>query len=162
MIFNTTSAGKPEQTKTATPSLSQQTISPDSGKTLSGVTINPITAALLTSLDPDFKAENIAEGVDMFGLIGTLAGAKAVVGQVTPAWNQLIITGLPFKPQHIMIVSTSSSYIKYGLDNYYSAGGTSSSAFIVTLGEGEITVVRNTTASSLQFSGTYYYAVWVD
>lgn len=69
---------KPEQTKTATPSLSQQTISPDSGKVLSGVTVEPITSTLLTSLDPDFKAENIAEGVDMFGVAGTHAGGAAV------------------------------------------------------------------------------------
>lgn len=65
---------KPEQTKTATPSLSQQTISPDSGYALSGVTVEPITSDLLTSLDSDFKAENIAEGVDMFGVAGTHAG----------------------------------------------------------------------------------------
>lgn len=63
---------KPEQTKTATPSLSQQTISPDSGKVLSGVTVEPITSTLLTSLDADFKAENIAKGVNMFGVIGTM------------------------------------------------------------------------------------------
>ena len=67
---------KPEQTKTATPSLSQQTISSDSGYTLSGVTVEPITSDLLTSLDSDFKAENIAEGVNMFGVAGTHAGAS--------------------------------------------------------------------------------------
>lgn len=69
---------KPEQTKTATPSLSQQTISPDSGKVLSGVTVEPITSTLLTSLDSDFKAENIAEGVNMFGVAGTHAGGAAM------------------------------------------------------------------------------------
>ena len=67
---------KPEQTKTATPSLSQQIISPDSGYALSGVTVEPITSDLLTSLDSDFKAENIAEGVDMFGVVGTHVGAS--------------------------------------------------------------------------------------
>ena len=67
---------KPEQTKTATPSLSQQTISPDSGYTLSGVTVEPITSTLLTSLDADFKAENIAEGVDMFGVVGSMSGGS--------------------------------------------------------------------------------------
>ena len=65
---------KPEQTKTATPSLSQQTIGPDSGYALSGVTVEPITSDLLTSLDSDFKAENIAEGVDMFGVVGSMPG----------------------------------------------------------------------------------------
>lgn len=69
---------KPEQTKIATPSLSQQTISPDSGKVLSGVTLEPITSTLLTSLDSDFKAENIAEGVDMFGLVGTMQAGPSV------------------------------------------------------------------------------------
>ena len=67
---------KPEQTKTATPSMSQQTISPDSGYALSGVTVEPITSDLLTSLDSDFKAENIVEGVNMFGVVGTHAGAS--------------------------------------------------------------------------------------
>ena len=52
-ITGTLPAAKPEQTKTATPSLSQQTISPDSGKVLSGVTVEPITSTLLTSLDSD-------------------------------------------------------------------------------------------------------------
>ena len=67
---------KPEQTKTATPSLSQQTIGPDSGYALSGVTVEPITSDLLTSLDADFKAENIAEGVDMFGVVGSMSGGS--------------------------------------------------------------------------------------
>ena len=78
--INALPAAKPEQTKTATPSLSQQTISPDSGKVLSGVTVEPITSTLLTSLDPDFKAENIAEGVNMFGLVGTMAAASVEYG----------------------------------------------------------------------------------
>ena len=79
---------KPEQTKTATPSLEQQTISPDSGKTLSGVTVEPITSSLLTSLDSDFKAENIAEGVDMFGVSGIYAGGSSELGELgTPTVN---------------------------------------------------------------------------
>lgn len=78
--INALPVAKPEQTKTATPSLSQQTISPDSGKVLSGVTVEPITSTLLTSLDSDFKAENIAEGVNMFGLVGTMAEASVEFG----------------------------------------------------------------------------------
>lgn len=81
---------KPEQTKTATPSLSQQTISPDSGKVLIGVTVEPITSTLLTSLDPDFKAENIAEGVNMFGVEGNHAGGAAVetcTVNITFSWD---------------------------------------------------------------------------
>lgn len=108
---------KPEQTKTATPSLSQQTISPDSGKTLSGVTVEPITSTLLTSLDSDFKAENIAEGVDMFGLIGTLAasaGMQVAKGNVDieAALNdddgviifEGAVTGLTFAPTFVLLL----------------------------------------------------------
>ena len=106
MIFNTTSAGKPEQTKTATPSLSQQTISPDSGMVLSGVIINPITAALLTSLDADFTAANIAENVNVFGLIGSLkSGTPAAYGTITGSGTTTqTISGLPFRPTQIYLV----------------------------------------------------------
>lgn len=76
---------KPEQTKTATPSLEQQTISPDSGNVLSGVTVEPITSTLLTSLDSDFKESNIPSGINMFGLDGTLTFATVHTGSGTPA-----------------------------------------------------------------------------
>lgn len=62
------------QTKSATPSLSAQTISPDSGKVLSSVSVAAITKELLASLDADFVAENIKKDVDLFGLIGALEG----------------------------------------------------------------------------------------
>ena len=109
MIFNTTSAGKPEQTKTATPSLSQQTISPDSGMVLSGVIINPITAALLTSLDPDFKEANIAEGVNMFGRIGThKSGTPVAYGNINGTNSDtLSITGLDFAPTRFYAIATT-------------------------------------------------------
>lgn len=63
------------QSKTATPSLSSQTITPDSGYDgLSSVTVNPITSSLLASLDADFAAENIKKDVNMFGVVGTYEG----------------------------------------------------------------------------------------
>lgn len=136
MIFNTTNAGKPEQTKTATPSLSQQTISPDSGKVLSGVVINPITAALLTSLDADFTAANIAENVNVFGLIGSLkSGTPVAYGRISGSGsNTLSITGLDFAPTRFYVISTGgndthmagySFVIKNGNSAAYTlAGGT--------------------------------------
>lgn len=60
----------PEQTKTAIPSLEQQIINPDTGKMLSEVVIEPITSTLLTTLDEDFNAKNIIQGVEIFGLVG--------------------------------------------------------------------------------------------
>lgn len=83
--INALPVAKPEQTKTATPSTSQQTINPDSGKTLSSVTVEPITSTLLTSLDADFKSANIPSGINMFGLDGTLTFATVHTGSGTPA-----------------------------------------------------------------------------
>ena len=53
---------KPEQAKSATPSLSAQTITPDSGKVLSSVSVSAITKELLAQLDGDFVASNILQG----------------------------------------------------------------------------------------------------
>ena len=64
------------QSKTATPSLSSQSITPDSGYDgLSSVTVNPITGTLLGNLDADFVAENIKKDVNMFGVVGTYEGS---------------------------------------------------------------------------------------
>lgn len=85
---------KPTQVKTATPSLSSQSITPDSGYDLSRVDISAITSQLLASLDADFVAENIKKDVDLFGLIGSLEGGggggdilghKSVAGSFTLA-----------------------------------------------------------------------------
>lgn len=62
------------QSKTATPSTDEQTIVADDGYDgLRSVNIDAITGTLLQSLDADFITENIKEGVDLFGIIGTLA-----------------------------------------------------------------------------------------
>lgn len=54
------------------------------------VIINPITSTLLNQLDSDFVAENIKNGVDLFGLLGTLeagggtiSGRKFISGEIT-------------------------------------------------------------------------------
>lgn len=123
---------KPEQTKTATPSLSQQTIVPDSGKVLSGVTINPITAALLTSLDPDFKPENIAKDANLFGLVGTHAGGSQVaygtiVGDNT---STLSISGLPFAPKRVMVtIITTQRWARQVISAYVIKNGNAFHAY---------------------------------
>ena len=63
---------KPEQTKSTSPSTDQITINPDSGYTLSSVTVEPITGTLLSSLNTDFRADNIRKDIDLFGITGTL------------------------------------------------------------------------------------------
>lgn len=54
---------KPEQSKTVTPTAAGLTVSPDSGKVLSSVIING---------DSDLTANNIRNGVNIFGVTGTL------------------------------------------------------------------------------------------
>ena len=113
---------KPEQTKTATPSLSQQTIVPDSGKVLSGVTINPITAALLTSLDPDFKPENIAKDANLFGLVGTHEGGSQIkMGTIygpgvdgDNTSNTITISGIGFRPSGFILFRDSAHWLYHG------------------------------------------------
>ena len=59
---------KPEQSKTVSPALAQQMVTPDAGKTLSGVTVEAVTKELLAALDESFKAENIKNGASVPGL----------------------------------------------------------------------------------------------
>ena len=89
---------KTAQTKTIIPSASTQRITPDSGCELTEVTVNPVTSALITNLDSDFKASNIRAGINILGLVGTLnpeggsfdpsPWADVEVGQITPASAQ--------------------------------------------------------------------------
>lgn len=60
------------QEKSVVPSKTAQTVTPDSGKLLSKVSVAAITSTLLANLDSNFKATNIRENVNMFGLVGTL------------------------------------------------------------------------------------------
>ena len=75
---------KPEQAKSATPSLSAQTITPDSGKALSSVSVSAITKELLAQLDGDFVASNILQGVNLFGLAGATMGALGQSSNAPP------------------------------------------------------------------------------
>lgn len=70
--------------------------------------------------DPDFKATNILEGVNIFGLQGTLQRgkkfAKGVISPSIPSRDTIVIAGLDFTPG-ILIYSSddSSGKHKYGV-----------------------------------------------
>lgn len=96
-ITGTMTGGKPEQTKTVTPKASAQTVTPDSGYTLSSVTVNAVPTQTKTATpsaasqdvtpdsgkflskvtvsgDSNLVAGNIKSGVSIFGVAGTYEG----------------------------------------------------------------------------------------
>lgn len=99
------------QEKTVSPSTSTQTVTPDWGYDgLSQVTVVG---------DENLTAENIAMGVDIFGVTGTYAGGKVAVGTFQPTdkvagANKLIasISGLGFTPSYILITARSTANVK--------------------------------------------------
>lgn len=98
------------ETKTATPSASEQSITPSSGKFLSEVTI---------AGDANLKASNIKKGVGIFGITGSYTGdGKMVVSGTftSPSdgnikTNPVKITGLGGKPSEVVcyIISLNGS-----------------------------------------------------
>lgn len=74
-VAGTHAGQKPEQSKTVTPTAAGLTVSPDSGKVLSSVTVNG---------DADLVAANVRSGVNIFGVTGTL------VEGITPSGTKQI------------------------------------------------------------------------
>lgn len=98
---------KPEQAKTVTPSLEEQNITPDEGHAISGVTVGAVDAELLASLDTDFKAENIAEGVNMFGVTGVFEGGGLKFDVVTASSLPAVVV----ENQIVVLTSTTPTNI---------------------------------------------------
>ena len=69
---------KPDQTKTATPTTTQQIIEPDTGYELASVTVEAVD----NTIDANIVAENIKKDITILGVTGTLSGDYS--GTITP------------------------------------------------------------------------------
>ena len=89
-VGNTFAVGtKPTQTKTATPTTSQQLIEPDSGYELSSVTVNAVTS----SIDANIQSSNIKDGVNMLGVACNVVEYNPTRNEtVTPSTTQQTIS----------------------------------------------------------------------
>ena len=93
-------AAVPTEAKTATPSTSEQSITPSSGKFLSEVTVTG---------DANLIADNIKEGVSIFGVAGAFAGGSEIkTGTFTPtnaalSSNPITVSGLGGMPKIVFI-----------------------------------------------------------
>ena len=126
---------KDEQAKTATPTTSAQDITPDAGKALSKVTVNPITAAIVGNLDASSFAASIVAAIEGKGVTvpdGTLLdGMAALVEAIqggsgnietitfTPADTGNLLfdfdtNGIPFA-----VVCVRNSFVSGETDTYY-------------------------------------------
>lgn len=126
------------QAKTATPSLSQQVISPDYGKDgLSSVTVNAITASLLQSLDSDFVAANIKKGVDLFGRVGTYEGTGGSGGGSSGGGGSFSFEAKTETWQHNSYVTISVDIDEEGnIAARHSAGGGTANNLVICYPQG--------------------------
>lgn len=69
-VQGTLEPDKPDQTKTCTPTTTQQTITPDTGYELASVTVDGVTSAV----DNNIQAGNIKSGVSILGVTGNYSG----------------------------------------------------------------------------------------
>lgn len=77
-------ADKPDQTKTVTPTIEEQVITPDTGYELASVTVEAVTS----SIDSNIVAENIKKDVNILGVTGTYEGSAGAIDSAE--YNELV------------------------------------------------------------------------
>ena len=158
------------QSKTVSPTTSNQTITPDSGYDgLSKVIINAVTS----SIDPDIQASNIKKGVEILGVTGTYEAPIPVTQSktISPTTSQQIITpddgydglfqvtvnAMPTGAISAPSINTSTGVVTSSVSTSgYIASGTSKTLQLTTKGAATITPTESvqTIASSTYLTGT--------
>lgn len=158
------------QSKTVSPTTSNQTITPDSGYNgLSKVIINAVTS----SIDPDIQASNIKKGVEILGVTGTYEAPIPVTQSktISPTTSQQIITpddgydglfqvtvnAMPTGAISAPSINTSTGVVTSSVSTSgYIASGTSKTLQLTTKGAATITPTESvqTIASSTYLTGT--------
>ena len=70
-VVGTLEPNKPDQTKTVTPTIEEQVITPDTGYELARVTVEAVTS----DIDSNIVAENIKKDISILGVTGTYEGS---------------------------------------------------------------------------------------
>lgn len=173
------------ENKVVTPSLVEQIITASEGKTLDTVTVNAVTGSLLSSLDSNFTASNIANGVTIFGLTGTYSSGQSAIKKYIgsfnindtsapwPSTSTYIPTDLNAKPSngmlaiHIGVQGTSNSFMQVFVINgnkeweSYAYAGSSSYTVNVSSQIDNIYVIEiNVTTNIQNTTANYQIIVW--
>lgn len=124
--------------KTVTPSTSDQTAVASGRYTTGAVTVKG---------DSNLKAANIASGVSIFGVTGTLKSGNVASGEVTISYSnryKITISGLGFRPSNLVLM----------LDGYYTGIVLSE-----TMTSSDISSLAKTTIGVI--AGEYNLAQWI-
>lgn len=105
------------ETKSVTPGATEQIITPSAGKSLSQVTV---------AGDADLVPENIADGVDIFGILGTHTGGVTGIdfGEVTLSSTAQTVTvnhNLGVVPSFVALIPVSYAYQSW--TSYFNING---------------------------------------
>lgn len=104
-LISNISGGKPEQTKTVTPKASAQTVTPDSGYTLSSVTVEG---------DADLVADNIKSGVSIFGVAGSFEGSGGGSGGGAETCTVELMSYEPMESETDILYTNANSVFTIG------------------------------------------------
>ncbi len=138
----------PGGTKSSTKQLTTQaakTVTPGTTNQTAVASGRYTTGAVTVKGDANLKAENIAEGVSIFGVMGTLVVPKVKFGTVSPSGNNELELNIGFDPDYLVV---------WALSGNYEAGVTQTT--FLSYNNTPIFVMQNNSVRAVVFSGSRY------